>query len=222
MSKNLAIVLSSLTIAACGGTADQARVRVLHASPDAPAVDVLLDGGKVVSGAPFKTASSYLKVDAGSRKIEVRAAGGTADVISANVPFSKNTDTTVVAANKVASIEPLVLADDNTPPASGKVKVRVVHGAPSAPAVDVYVTAPGASLTSATPTLSNVPFKGVSAYLPVDAGSYQVRVTVAGTKTVAIDSGKVDLAAGQIRTIVAVDNSGGGSPFGAVILADLN
>ena len=128
----------------------------------------------------------------------------------------------MVAANKVASIEPLVLADDNTAPASGKVKVRIVHGAPSAPAVDVYVTAPGASLTSATPTLSKVPFKGVSAYLPVDAGSYQVRVTVAGTKTVAIDSGKVDLAAGQIRTIVAVDNAGGGSPFGAVILADLN
>ena len=54
------------------------------------------------------------------------------------------------------------------------------------------------------------------------AGSYQIRVTPTGSRTVAIDSGTVALTAGQIRTVVAVDNSGGGSPFGAIILKDLN
>ncbi len=76
------------------------------------------------------------------------------------------------------TIEPILLVDDNTPPTSGNVKVRIVHGAPSAPAVDVYVTAPGADLDTSTPTLTNVSFGVASGYLSVPAGSYQIRVTL--------------------------------------------
>ena len=58
-----------------------------------------------------------------------------------------------------------MLEDDRTAPPAGNVKVRAVHGAPSAPAVDVYVTAPGADLQTATPALTNVPFGAASDYL---------------------------------------------------------
>lgn len=217
--KKLACFAALLLAAACGGT-DHARLRVVHGSPDAPAVDVLVDGNKVVSGATYKQSSGYLTVDSGARKIEVRATGTSTDAISATPSFAANTDTTIIAANKLASIEPLVLQDDNSTPASGNVKVRLVHGAPSAPSVDIYVTAPGAAL--GTPTLANVPFKAVSQYLSVPAGSYEIRVTPAGSQTVVIDSGTVPLVAGQIRTVIAVDAPGGGSPFGAVVLNDLN
>lgn len=72
------------------------------------------------------------------------------------------------------------------------------------------------------PPLTNVPFGGASDYLTVPAGDYQVRVTPAGSKTVAIDSGSLTLAAGQVRTAIAVDNTGGGAPFDFLMLADLN
>ena len=48
-------------------------------------------------------------------------------------------DYTVAAIGLVAEIEPLVLVDDNTAPASGKAHVSVVHASPDAPAVDIAV-----------------------------------------------------------------------------------
>jgi hypothetical protein len=199
---------------------DEAFLRVLHGSPDAPAVDVRVDGTIVLSDVSYLESSDYLSVDAGDRLIEVSAAGTDVTVIEAEANLAEEGFYTVIAANLLASIEPLVLVDDATPPASGNIRVRIVHGAPSAPEVDVYVTEPDADLLTATPDLIDVSFKAVSDYLEAPAGTYQIRVTVADTLTVAIDSGPITLEDGVIITVVAVDADGGGSPFGAVILDD--
>lgn len=200
-----------------------ANVRVLHASPDAPSVDVLVDGQVVLTDVPFKAFSPYLAVNAGARNVKVRATSNPSLVVIDVTPtLAANTDYTVIARNLVASIEPLLLVDDNSAPTSGQIKLRLVHGAPSAPTVDIFVTAPGVSLASATPTLVDVPYAAASNYLAVPAGTYQVRICPANTTTVAIDSGALTLTAGQIRTAVAVDNTGGGAPFGAVVLPDRN
>src|SRR6188768_2616782 len=68
----LAVALSFAAI----GTADassHAWVRVLHASPDAPAVDVHLDGAIVeeLTNVPFGTSSGYLEIPAGDHNIKV-------------------------------------------------------------------------------------------------------------------------------------------------------
>jgi tetrahydromethanopterin S-methyltransferase subunit D len=90
----------------------------------------------------------------------------------------------------------------------------------------VFVTAPGADLAAAAPTLANVPVRGVSAYLTPAAGTYQVRVVPAGTApaaraaSVAINVASLVLAAGANRTIVAADRSQGGTPLQAFVLAD--
>lgn len=199
-----------------------ANVRVVHASPDAPNVDVLVDGAIVLTNVPYEAASAYLAVPAGTRNLQVRATGTTTTVINADVPLTAGTYYTVMATGPVASIQPLVLTDDLANPAAGNVKVQLVHAAPSAPTVDIYVTAPGADISMMSPTLTAVPFRGYSNYLEVPAGTYQVRITPTGTKTVALDTGDLVLAAGQIRTGVALDAVGGGAPFGAIVLADKN
>ncbi len=79
---------------------------------------------------------------------------------------------------------------------------------------------------STFPTLSNIPFKAASNYLSVPAGSYRVRITPTGSKTVAIDTGTLNLSAGAIRTGVAVGDpgvntaAGGAAELGAVLLPD--
>jgi hypothetical protein len=223
----LALVMAAaLAAAACdddtAAPASEARVRVVHASPDAPNVDVVVDGATVLSNVPFGAASVYLPVDAGNRQFQVRPAGSSTAVIDANQDLDDGNDYTIIASGLVANISALALRDDNAVPAAGQVRLRVVHGAPSAPAVDVYVTAPGADLDAATPTLTSVPFGAASDYLEVPAGNYQVRVTVAGTRTVAIDTGTLSLAAGEVRTAIALDAPGGGPPFSVLLLADRN
>src|SRR5690606_32949140 len=57
-----------------------ARFRVIHASPDAPAVDIAVTGGDVlIPGLEFPNGIDYLEVPAGTYDLEVRAAG-TVDV----------------------------------------------------------------------------------------------------------------------------------------------
>jgi len=201
---------------------EMANVRVVHASPDAPNVDVLVDGTVVLTNVAYEAASGYLAVPAGTRNLQVRATGTTTTVIDADVAVAGGSYYTVMATGPLATIQPLVLTDDLTNPAAGNVKVQLVHAAPSAPTVDIYVTAPGADISMMAPTLTGVPFRGYSTYLEVPAGSYQVRITPTGTKTVALDTGALALSAGQIRTGVALDAAGGGAPFGAIVLADKN
>jgi hypothetical protein len=221
-------LLAALAVAACdddddpAAPATTAQLRVVHASPDAPNVDVLVDGAAALTNVPFKAASSYLPVPSGARNLKVRATGTTTVVIDQTAAVSAGRAYTVLATGRVAAIAPLVLEDDLTNPAAGSVRLRLVHASPSAGAVDIYVTAPTADIAAAAPTLANVPFRAASSYLEVPAGTYRVRVTPVGTKTVAIDVNNVALAAGQIRTAVAVDGPGGGLPLGAILLADEN
>ena len=219
----LALVTSTtLFTTGCGDNSGRARLRVVHASPDAPNVDVTVDGKTVLTNVPYETASGYLTVGSGSRKIAVRATGASQDVINATVNLTNKKDYTVLAADLLANISPLVLTDNNTPPTAGNIKLRLVHASPSAGPVDIYVGAPGAGV-GGSPTLTNVPFKGFSDYLEVPAGSYQVYITPTASKTIAIDSGVLAITAGQIRTAIALDVTGGGAVQPTpLLLSDLN
>ena len=221
-------LLATFALAACDddddvtGPVATAQLRVVHASPDAPNVDVLLDNAPVLTNVAYKAASNYLEVPSGSRNLKVRSAGTSTVVIDQNGTLAQGAFYTVLATGRVASIAPVVLTDDQTNPASGNIRLRLVHASPTAGNVDIYVTAPTADIATATPTLANVAFRTASNYLEVPAGTYRVRITPAGTKTVAIDANNVALAAGQVRTAVAVDAPGGGAPLGAILLADKN
>jgi hypothetical protein len=215
----IGFLVTTASLVGCGGNGnDEARVRVFHASPDAPNVDILVDGGRVLENVPYTVSSGFLHVDAGERRFQVQVTGTDITAIDATVPLEGDTDYVVIASNSVAKIAPLVTTADRTPPTAGQAKVRVFHGAPSAPAVDVYVTAPGANINQADPVLSNVPFGAISDYLTVPAGSYDVKVTVAGTKTVAIRADSLQLASGIVGMVAALDAKGGGAPFSLAVL----
>jgi hypothetical protein len=176
-----------------------AKVRVVHASPDAPAVDVYLNGNKALTNVPFFAASDYLDVPAGLHDIKVTPTGdaNTTVIDAKGVAVEAGKAYTVAAVGKVAEIKPAVLADNLAAPAPGKAHVRVVHASPDAPAVDIKV--------KGGPTLiSSLAFPKDSGYNPVDAGSYDLVVTPAGSDAVALDLAGTQLEAGKIYDIFAV------------------
>lgn len=180
----------------------------------------------MIEGLPFREYTEYLALPAGSHEIRVNVTGTSTTVLNATPNVEAGRDYTAIAVGFAGGKEPALslalLVDDNTLPVGNQIKVRVVHAAPSAPAVDVYVTTPFEALDGKAPVLSNVPFKAASGYLAVPPSLYQARVAVAGTKTIAIDSHRLVTWAGIIRTVVAVDSKGGGAPFDFVILPDRN
>jgi Domain of unknown function (DUF4397) len=210
-------LLATLTLAACGDDdntpAPTGAVRAIHFSPDAPAVDIKVDGTQVLSGVTYLTASGYLEVPAGDRTFRVEAVGSDAAAIEATVPVAANTQNTLIAINDVANIEPLYLTDDNTAPATGFARVRVIHGAPGVGAVDVYFTTPGGAFGAASLTnfdfgsVSTIPTSGggTSNYIQVPAGTYRVAVVPAGGDPAAdavIDQ-EIAVPAGAVATAIA-------------------
>jgi hypothetical protein len=205
------------------GQAPSARVRVIHASPDAPAVDIYVDGAVALDGIPYKAATDYVSVPAGQRIFQVFVAGTQTKVAEVNVSLGGGASFTVIAAGFAAKTPALrlLLLQDILPLDMASGYLRVVHGAPSAPAVDVYVGAPFQTLRNRTAALTNVPFAANSNYLPVPANTgLMARVTPAGTRTIAIQSGRLSLPMGAVFTVIAIDNPGGATPFDFLLVQD--
>jgi hypothetical protein len=183
---------------------EYAKILVTHASPDAPGVDLLVDGAKQNSAAlTFPNSTAYIQLEAGTRNIKVNVAGTTTSVINADLNFSKDKNYSIFAVDSVSKISAIVLEDDLTSPAAGKAHVRFVHLSPNAPAVDVAVASSGDVV------FGDVIFKENTAFTPLDAGAYNLDVRVAGTSTVALVLPTITLEAGKIYTVFAKGFLGG-------------
>lgn len=216
--------LSLLSVAAAvmmGGcpfqmTPSTAQVRVVHASPDAPAVDVCANGSALFEGAPFPSATSYASVAAGTYAIRVVPAGAGCDtqgVISASLTFAARSATTVMAVNTLDSIEPLVLTDDNSAPDAGQARVRFVHASPDAPAVDI-------TLEDGTSLFDNVAFRGNGGYISVPAGTYTLQVRDDTGSTVVTTLDPITVTDGSVYTVFAVGLLGGEPALDVLITKD--
>lgn len=216
------VALAAVGLAACSDDDDApaptTQLRAIHASADTPAVDVYVNGSRSLSGVTFGQASGFASVAAGPTRIQVTAAGQPASAapIDVSVPLAVSRDYTAIAVGSGAAgptrLQPVLVDDNGAAPAAGQVKVRVVHGAPAVPAVDIFVTAPDAALPSA-PTIDNLAFAqqapaSGSAALAVPAGSYRIRAVVDGQTAIAFDSGAINLAAGADIVVVAVPDAG--------------
>jgi len=193
-----------LTVALPVAAADKAMVRVLHASPDAPAVDIWVDGTKTLENVPFKTLSDYLSLSAGEHQIVVVETGTESPAfIDASPTFEAGKKYTVAAIGFAADIEAAVFVD-NGKAVDGSAKLRVVHLSPDAGAVDVALK----GQDPADAPVKNLEFPDATGYLKLPAGSYDFEVRAAGTSTVALPLDGVALAGGTNYSVFAVGSAG--------------
>lgn len=217
--------LALIPLAACDdddstGPADEGRVRAVHAISDVATVDVLIDAAKVKAGMAYATADIYRAQDVGAHPVKIREANATTDLVSVNHTVAKDKDYTIVAYGSEAQPKSIVLTDNNAAPAANKAKVRVVHAADGEPNVDVYVVKDAGDVATATPAATNLAAGAASAYVEVAADTYLVVLTGAGNKTAVLTVQNVDLTNGKIRTIIAAEKVGGGTPLVGAKLND--
>jgi len=134
-----------------GVTPGMAMLRAVHASPDAPAVDVWAEGGAapLITNLAYGDASAYAEVTPGTYNIQLRAAGSTAsDPVAyetGDIAIDEDAVITAVAAGLLASSDPadmfriLPLAESFVDPGAGNAAVRIVHAGADAPTVALDV-----------------------------------------------------------------------------------
>ncbi len=174
----------------------ESYVKVIHASPDAPGVDLLVNDQVAGTGLAFPNNTGYLNLASGTKNIKVNVAGTSTTVINADLRFDAYEHYSVFAIDEVSKLSALVLNDNLTVPAPGNAHVRFLHLSPDAPAVDI-------TLTDGTVVWGNIAFKQGTEFTPLPAGTYDLQVRVAGTETVALELPGIALTDGTIYTVFA-------------------
>jgi hypothetical protein len=191
-------------IAACGGGDDSIddridvadpKVRLVHAVPLAPNVSLFRNDQPAATEAtnlPYLGATNYFDVESGNATWTVRTTAGNATVGAQTFDASRGNKFTLVAVPAASSLTEVIAIRDpfNRNLGDDDAFVRVLNAAFNAPDVDVYVTAPGADIATATPNFSSIDYRAVEPASGSDSrefpgnNPYQIRVTPAGSKTV--------------------------------------
>lgn len=195
----------------------EAKVRMVHLSPDAPAVKVTVDGEEVeaLSNVAYLDATPYLTLPAGPHELAVYAVGDDSEpVLEVKVSPEANNSYTVAGVGLLAdeTFGARLFEDDDEEPEDGKAKVRVVHAIPDVGPAKVSV-ADG-------PDLFALPgFANASNYIEVDEGTYTLDVTPSGAEAPAFSVPDVGVEAGKTYTAFAIGQASEGT-VGTIITED--
>ncbi|MEJ8553288.1 DUF4397 domain-containing protein [Tepidibacter sp. Z1-5] len=174
------------------------HIRVLHASPDAPPVDVYANNNLIAKNIPYKGFTSYISVAPGNYLISVFVSGTTKNpVLVKNIQIPNDTIATVTATGYISDLDLLPIVESVEPIPTNKTMIRFVHLSPNTPNVDI-------TLPNGTVLFEDVEYEEVTEYIPVPPENYTIEVKVAETEQTALIVPNINLRPNRFYSIYAV------------------
>ncbi len=191
-------------------------IRLLHASPNAPAVDIYANGSPLARNLNYRGFTEYLAVPSGTYNIVVFRAGQTTNpVLSTNISIPDGSIFTVAAIGLLPNITLLPVEEPRMNIPAGKLMLRFVHLSPNAPNVDLEMQPGGMAFR-------NVAYQGITQYIPINPATYTFNLKVTGTDQRVLYVPNIRLEAGRFYTIYAIGIVAGNPPLQVVIPLDGN
>ena len=174
-------------------------VRVFHAAPQAPNVDVYVNDQMVFSNLAFGDFTRYVYLDEGEYNVSVYLAGQKdRPVINQMVDVPSQQIFTIAATGNLDNLGLLVIPDKvSKSPSPNYSSMRIIHLSPNAPAVDILVD--GDTL------FEDISFGEGTDYVDLNPGTYNVNVVLNTDKSVVLPL-KVTLNPDKIYTIYIIGN----------------
>lgn len=174
-------------------------VRVFHAAPQAPNVDVYVNDQMVFSNLAFGDFTRYVYLDEGEYNVSVYLAGQKdRPVINQMVDVPSQQIFTIAATGNLDNLGLLVIPDKvSKSPSQNYSSVRVIHLSPNAPGVDILVD--GDTL------FEDISFGEGTDYVDLNPGTYNVNVVLNTDKSVVLPL-KITLNPDKIYTIYIIGN----------------
>lgn len=229
-----ALIISALALTACSSDDDNkavvlpepdtfSQVRIIHASADAPVVNILANGGELLKDVDYAQSSGLLQVTSAEYNIAIDAqlpGDETQEVFTAFLDAEADMEYTAVAVGSVAgnTLDLALIENAKADIAADYARVQVLHGTVGVGEVDVYVTGVDADISMMSPTLS-LDYMAYTDQIELAAGEYQIRITAADQKAVVYDSGNVTLMSQTDYLLTAITNVWSGSSPVALLAA---
>jgi hypothetical protein len=172
-----------------GGSSGDAQLRIFNAFSEAPALNVTVASKATATALPFQGLAQYTAISSGTPIFTVGVTGATTTLINTTYTISGGAKYTYIVFGPLTGVGAMLGNDAFNDPGNGFFSLRVANAAAGSGAVDIYLTAPGADITSSAPTLTNISYGVTTAFAPIAIGaSFEIRVTTTGTKDVLFDS----------------------------------
>ena len=191
-------------------SAPEAQVRVIHATPDTPGLDIYQGPNALAFNLDFGAVTSYIPLTPGIYTINADTAGTRQVLSSAKTTFSPSTQYTVLLGNSIANLQQLTLTDQNQPAPSGQVALRFVNQATRIGAVDIYLVPGGQKLSAVAPLVTGNAFGTNTGYINVPTGTYSLIMLPAGTAPLSsafasYTGPQIAYSTGSARTVILID-----------------
>ncbi|HVO44658.1 MAG TPA: DUF4397 domain-containing protein [Aggregatilineales bacterium] len=204
----IAMVMFGTTLpseaAAPGVNPDVGWLRVIHASPDTPAIDIYLDTATqpAIDNLAFGMATDFIGLPARTYHVTLRPAGSAVTdkaIFSVDIELAGTQSVNaVIEGLQQANTFTLSRFDTDRSATNGQVRLEAIDAVPDAPAVDI--------VAGGKPVLVSLSFgKATDKPLNLKPATYDLSVTPAGTISPAvIDLSGIKLDADTIYTVILI------------------
>jgi len=190
-------------IAQEAGAAD-ATIRLVHALPGGPPVDVTIDGASVAQGLAFGATTEYAALPAGDHQVQVLASGETTALIDDTVTAEAGKAYALVVLGSADAPEAQFLDVNIDATTQGQARIRLLNAVPDAGELNVAI-AGGDNL------FENVAYKATSEYRDGVPGTYDIAVSLPDSAEPVVTVPGVTLMEGTVYDLIALGEVGGGT-----------
>ena len=201
------LVATSAILSACGDSPiappqQDADLRLLHATPNLGAVDVVVGGSIVIHGVTFGNSSAVVQVAAGTQHVVVRSGSLVLGELDYNLKTSQTNN--LVVADSAVSFSSVVTPDTGAV-SSARANVRMVNVVGSNPSdpvlLDVLVKAPNANPDSVIKFGLDTRVASYGTLMYFDPGHFEFKYVPQGTTNV-LTQVTFDVALGETKAVV--------------------
>jgi hypothetical protein len=152
-------------------------IRIFHASPGTPAVDVYANDRLIARSLPYGQFTDYMPMAAGTYNIEVYPAGQkNFPVLQFSLPLAERKVFTLAIIGMIPRIGILPVEDEYEPLSPGRTNIRFANLSPNSPSLDL-------ALRAGPNIFTNVGYTEVSDYRNFPPGRHNFVVRASNTTT---------------------------------------
>ena len=189
-------------------------IRVLHASPNAPGVDIYVNNVLTARDVTYKEFTQYVPLVGGLYNIKAYPTGTSVNpVIDTNINIPPSSIFTIAVTGMLADIALTLVQEPPIKRNPSDTHIRIAHLSPNTPHVDI-------TLPNGTKLFSDVEYKEVTDYILIRPGVYDLQARLAGTNNIILSVPNTNLRSGNIYTVYIVGLQNGNPPLQVLIPLD--